>query len=382
MGPKTVSKMSNESYSSNIKAFAEELDEVSLFVQKFADTHVFDQIRVIKDPDETMKRKMDTLDWLARNSEFISTDAISNCLKEYKELYMNHNPIIQTAYISSRNHSLAVINILHQIDTLISKSAPERSKEIKFGLNSPKSTKLESEDTDYKISLLYSILEPLLINDYNVEKAMDMDIIDTIMRSIEKSLKEKVKNSPKIYQKYIMRCLTSIVRTQRALVDFIKDQNIEVILEILREVRDEEILANANKILRIVMRDDHDLHTQMEDNWREKRNLFGDPKVFLGLDEGMLGSIINSILEELNVHDFSELVLVEATAAILNFVKRPELIKFIIPQNISYLINIIMENHDKPRVLAIQSLQHISKKEEYKKYISQLGADDILEINI
>mmetsp|Transcript_10499 Transcript_10499/g.11779 ORF Transcript_10499/g.11779 Transcript_10499/m.11779 type:complete len:92 (+) Transcript_10499:152-427(+) len=91
---------------------------------------------------------------------------------------------------------MAVVNILQQIDH---------------------TTKLEpSEDTEYKISLLYSILEPLLINNYNLEKAIDVDIVDTIIRSVEQSLQDlesAVKKDKtlkcKVYQKYILRCLTS-----------------------------------------------------------------------------------------------------------------------------------------------------------------------------
>ena len=161
----------------DLKTVSEELDEISLFIQRFADSHVSDQLRVIKDPDSTIKQKMDTLDWLARNSEFISTDSISNCLKEFKELYSNHNILLKNEYINSRNHSLAVINILQQIEH---------------------TTKLDpSDDTDYKISVLYSILEPLLINNYNLEKAVDMEIIDTIMRSLKQSLNEMPNYDPK-----------------------------------------------------------------------------------------------------------------------------------------------------------------------------------------
>lgn len=145
----------------HLRTFSEELDEISLFIQRFADAHVYDQIRVIKDPDTNIKSKMDTLDWLARYSEFISTDSVSNCLKEFKELYSNDNPKVRNEYISSRNHSLAVMNILQQIEH---------------------TTKLDpSDDTDYKISLLYSILEPLLINNFNLEKAIDMEICKLII---------------------------------------------------------------------------------------------------------------------------------------------------------------------------------------------------------
>lgn len=172
---------------------------------------------------------MDTLDWLARNSEFLSTDSISNCLKEFKELYTSNSPKQRNMYITSRNQSVAVINVLQQIEH---------------------TTKLEpSDDTDYKISLLYSILEPLLINNYNLEKAVDMDIIEIIMASLRQSLHDLEQNNDPairslIYQKYILRCLTSAMRNQRIVLTFLNDpENMESLLELIRIVRDEEILC-------------------------------------------------------------------------------------------------------------------------------------------
>lgn len=154
---------------SHIKSLGEELDEISLFVQKFADSHVTDKIRIIKDTETTIKDKMDTLDWLARNAEFLSTDSVINMLKEFKELYTKDSPTVRNQYVTSRNQSVAIINVLQQIESTV---------------------KLEpSDDTDYKISLLYSILEPLLINNYNLEKAVDMEIVDVIMSSLRQSLK-------------------------------------------------------------------------------------------------------------------------------------------------------------------------------------------------
>lgn len=211
-------------------------------------------------------------------------------------------------------------------------------------------------------------------------------MIRSLIQSLRdfESIKAKSPNQKSlIYQKYILRCLTSCMRNQRIILSFLSDEdNLEVIIKIIKTVKDEEILANANKILRILFRDDHGVHEMMVENKKTKKDQYNDPGVYLGLNETVLSHVINSILEEINVHDFSEIVLVEATAAILNFVKKPSLVKFIIPQNISYLINIVMENFEKPRVLAIQSLQLMAEHSEYKKYIQQLGAEDILDINV
>ncbi|CAI2385199.1 unnamed protein product [Moneuplotes crassus] len=384
---KSKSKGGEKFTSEEIRNFGEELDAISLFVQRFADTHIFDQIRIIKDPDVTVKEKMDTMDWLARNSEFISTDAVTNCLKEFQELYSVENPQRKNEYINSRNHSMAVVNVLQLIEH---------------------TEKLEpDEDTDYKFSLYYSILEPLLKNNYNLEKAADMEIIDVIMRSLVQSLREleSIKSRDPgmkgyVYQKYkfdlkseevlpknhlfkyILRCLTSCMRNQKIIQSFLCDNedNIRVILKIIEKVRDEEILANSNKILRIIFRDDH----RVNDFLIERRQKFktNEVKAYLGMDENTLSEVINSILEGIGNNDFSEIVLVESTAAALNFVKNKDLIKFIVPQNIQNLIKLVTENYEKPRVLAIQCIQIIAELEEYKKYIINLGAEDILEIDV
>ena len=101
-----------------------------------------------------------------------------------------------------------------------------------------------------------------------------MDVLDTIIRSIEKSLKDKSFASKsdklaksKIYQKYILRWLTSCMRSQRAILMFLKDkENIELLLQIIEVIKDEEILANANKIFRIILRDDHKIHEMLVNN--------------------------------------------------------------------------------------------------------------------
>ena len=48
---------------------------------------------------------------------------------------------------------------------------------------------------------------------------------------------------------------------------FLKDkENIELLLQIIEVIKDEEILANANKIFRIILRDDHKIHEMLVNN--------------------------------------------------------------------------------------------------------------------
>ena len=75
-------------------------------------------------------------------------------------------------------------------------------------------------ETESKLAILLSILEPLLINDQNLEKALDMPIIQILTGLLE--LPPHFKNvdrkhdieQPKlpIYLKYTLRCVTSCCR--------------------------------------------------------------------------------------------------------------------------------------------------------------------------
>jgi hypothetical protein len=48
-------------------------------------------INDVKSVDLSIKDKMNRMDWLARNAEFLSPDSITKCLLGFKELYITDN---------------------------------------------------------------------------------------------------------------------------------------------------------------------------------------------------------------------------------------------------------------------------------------------------
>ena len=50
-----------------------------------------EMVNDVKSMDLSVKDKMNTMDWLARNAEFLSPDTITKCLLAYKELYNSDN---------------------------------------------------------------------------------------------------------------------------------------------------------------------------------------------------------------------------------------------------------------------------------------------------
>lgn len=56
------------------------------------------------------------MDWLARNSDFLSPDSITRCLIAYKELYSSDNLSIKNSYVTSKHSSNSVLTVIHLIE--------------------------------------------------------------------------------------------------------------------------------------------------------------------------------------------------------------------------------------------------------------------------
>ena len=76
------------------------------------------------------------------------------------------------------------------------------------------------EETISRLAILLSIFEPLLINDLNLERALETSIIKTLVNLLElpkhiidgNTLSEADNVKLPIFIKYAIRCLTSCVR--------------------------------------------------------------------------------------------------------------------------------------------------------------------------
>lgn len=104
---------------------------------------------------------MNEMDWLARNAEFLSPDSITKCLLAFKELYNSDNIPNKNAYINAKHTSQSIVTVMHLIEH----------------------TKLLNRDdeTVSRLAILISILEPLLINDMNLEKALNCNAVEILL---------------------------------------------------------------------------------------------------------------------------------------------------------------------------------------------------------
>lgn len=59
---------------------------------------------------------MNQMDWLARNAEFLSPDAITKCLLSFKELYNTDQMNQKNAYITAKHTSNAAVTVMHLLE--------------------------------------------------------------------------------------------------------------------------------------------------------------------------------------------------------------------------------------------------------------------------
>ena len=77
----------NETVGNRIDLLIEEINQLWSFVQRFVDEHAIDMIQIVKSVDNPIKDKMNRMDWLARNAEFLSPDQLTKCLLAFKDQF-------------------------------------------------------------------------------------------------------------------------------------------------------------------------------------------------------------------------------------------------------------------------------------------------------
>lgn len=118
-------------------------------------------INEVRSVDLGIKDKMNRMDWLARNAEFLSPDSITKCLLGFKELYNPDNQNMKNAFVNAKHTSNAILTVVHLI---------EHTKLLN-----------RDEETVSRLAILLSILEPLLINDMNLDKALHANIMELLL---------------------------------------------------------------------------------------------------------------------------------------------------------------------------------------------------------
>jgi deoxyribodipyrimidine photolyase-like uncharacterized protein len=127
-----------------MEVLIEETNQLWNFLQRFIDEQSVDRVKVMKGMEVNIKEKMNQMDWVARNSEFLSPDAITLSIAAFKEQYATDNATLRNAYIHAKHSSDSIITVVQLID---------HTKMLN-----------KDEETESRLAILLSIMEPLLIN--------------------------------------------------------------------------------------------------------------------------------------------------------------------------------------------------------------------------
>lgn len=149
-----------------VQMITDELNQIWSFLQRYIDEQSVDMVQEIRMPEVSLNQKMDRMDWLARNAEFMSPESIIKCLTAYKDLYNFENTNERNLYVKAIHSSEAIFTVINLINHM---------KMV-----------AQDEETNSRMVILLSILEPLLVNDMNLEKALlpELKIVQTLTEII------------------------------------------------------------------------------------------------------------------------------------------------------------------------------------------------------
>ncbi|CDW71591.1 UNKNOWN [Stylonychia lemnae] len=240
-----INNPANKAAVSGGKASDEEIENIWNFFQRFADEHALSKIEKIRSEECTLKYRLDVMSWLGRHADFLSLPVITQVIMAFKEQATPiQNAGIRQAYISATHGSDALFTI------------------VKLLRNEKAKLKQDNEESMHKLAILLSILEPLIINDENAIKGKDCQLLELLIDMLsfsKEDLGQIMKNhgATPLYLKLSMRCLTSCLRNEDYVGVFLSNsKHLLDLLALIHILKDEEVVANGCKSLRICLRDE------------------------------------------------------------------------------------------------------------------------------
>lgn len=260
----------------------------------------------------------------------------------------NNDPQVRDMFVSHKHNSEAVATLCLMMRNLRSKRD---------------SATIDGDTFEQNMAILLSILEPILINDVNLEFLYKLNMVSDLTEYLmEQPLPSEIQQwRPKAFFRYLLRALTSALRNEYGVQEFLtagpNDKYMKRVMKIFEECSDEELVANSAKILRLVLRDD----TFFD------RVLSGAPN---------LG---NFIFAGMNRHFSSAAVIVESSAAVRNFTRKPAYLNLVNTDSLKILVNLLREpKHERSKGMLLSTVKNLIKYPEHERYLKQLGANDII----
>lgn len=147
------------------KEFTQENDKLWDYVQEFVNEQACSRIKALKSLEFTAREKHDSLEWMARNIEFVSP----SLLKEAIDITRNTITGVDTSNIAKRNRTIFLER--HNSDVMISLMTLLKES--------------ETTDNDALLNLVsgyLKLIDVLILSDFNLEQAVANGLLEHLLR--------------------------------------------------------------------------------------------------------------------------------------------------------------------------------------------------------
>ncbi len=313
-------------------------DSCWTYIQQFADLHAVDKAREVKVPDGNYTAKLNCLDWLIRYHEYLSGKSSILVIDAFKEVIHPSKVHERSTYASAKHASDIMNQLLTSMRNIKKGTAPE---EVRQSL------------TD--AGTYMAILEITLVNDQNVETGISLGVIKDLAQFITFFRTNYDPKQSAGELKLTVRCLTYCFRNIKA-IDSILDlpTGLTTVVALIQSSKDEEIVANSIKIVRVCLRSDKQYDKVVQ----------------------KIPTLLGMMLQLLSTHSFSVIILEEATAAIRNYTRKVHVLDTIDdPGMLGPLCKLAAEKAtSKHKEYSIGALRNCCKNALLLAYIKQSAA--------
>jgi len=210
-----------------------------MHIQEFADEHVTEKVKEIKDPKTNYTIKLNCLAWLAQYREYINKKSFDMTVEAFKEVV---NADDKNGFANAKHFSY----IVNQIINIMRASKKGNTAE-------------EFKSVLVDIDAFISILEIILINQQNINNAVNSDIFKDFVQylNIFKSNFETRKCQTKLKKTLI--CMLLCFKGEKGTTSFLETpESIEVVCALMKLVKNDELVLYLVKMIKICITNEKD----------------------------------------------------------------------------------------------------------------------------
>ena len=236
-----------------------------------------DMVKIVRGSCYTILEKINAMEWVARYIEFVTPDTVAMITNYFKDVYTGPDAQRAKTFVEYEHTSEAIPTIIQKM----------RSKESEFA-----NSDLSYWQFDEGICMLLMILEPLVVNDENLDMMIKTGSVETVSRLLmlqrlsvdidsynngqlvkargdpslltyehlikdEKFTDNKGKIIPMKSFRYILRIMASSARDPNVIGMLVRDKvYLSKLLLLAEDLQSEETVANCLKIFRIAITND------------------------------------------------------------------------------------------------------------------------------